>query len=181
VYYHVGSWDAFTGPGADGRPVCGIGNTSPVDSRSFSLRFPIGGDSVIFQAKKPSWSIPAGTQLPLVVQIGLNTPWNLQGIGDGQVIEWSLDRSTIQTFDAQFRAAGSMTVSFPSGSEPPWTIGLNGSTAISNAFGRCITDITARTETQQPAPAPSGPTQPFAPAPAQPPTQEPAQPAAPHP
>ncbi len=181
VYYHVGSWDAFTGPGADGRPVCGIGNTNPTDNSSFSLRFPVGGDSVVLQAKKPGWNIPAGTQLPLVVQIGLNTPWNLQGVGDGQVIEWSLDRTAIQTFDAQFRAAGSMTVSFPTGNEPPWTIGLNGSTAISNAFGRCITDVTARTEAQQPAPAPAGPTQPFGQAPAQPATQEPTQPTAPHP
>jgi hypothetical protein len=167
VYYHVGSWDAFTGPGTDGRPVCGIGNTNPVDNRSFSLRFPIGGDSVMFQAGKPGWDIPAGTQLPLVVQIGLNAPWNVQGVGNGHMIEWSLDRDAIQTFDAQFRAAGSMTVSFPSGNEPPWTIGLNGSTAISNAFGRCVTDLTQRAESQQSAPAPTGPTQPFG----QPPTQ----------
>ena len=143
VYYHTGSWDAFSGPGADGKPVCGIGSTNPVDNRSFSLRFAIGGDSVTFQAKKPNWNIPAGTQLPVVVQIGLDTPWNLQGTGNGQVVEWSLDRTAMQTFDAQFRRAGSMTVSFPSGNEPPWTVGLNGSTAISNAFGRCVTDLTA--------------------------------------
>ena len=60
-----------------------------------------------------------------------------------------------------------MTVSFPSGNEPPWTIGLNGSTAISNAFGRCVTDLTQRAGSQQSAPAPTGPTQPFG----QPPTQ----------
>ena len=39
VYYHAGSWDAFSGPGADGKTVCGIGSTNPVDNRSFSLRF----------------------------------------------------------------------------------------------------------------------------------------------
>ena len=150
VYYHAGSWDAFSGPGTDGKPVCGIGSTNPVDNRSFSLRFTIGGDSVMFQAKKPSWNIPAGTQLPVVVQIGLDTPWNMQGIGNGQVVEWTLDRAAMQTFDAQFRRAGSMTVSFPSGNEPPWTVGLNGSTAISNAFGRCVTDLTRRAAAQQP-------------------------------
>ena len=176
VYYHTGSWDAFSGPGADGKPVCGIGSTNPVDNRSFSMRFAIGGDSVAFQAKKPNWSIPAGAQLPVVVQIGLDTPWNLQGMGNGQVVEWSLDRIAVQTFDAQFRRAGSMTVSFPSGNEPPWTVGLNGSTAISNAFGRCVTDMSARASAQQPAPVPSGPTQPYGQAPTQPITQEPTQP-----
>lgn len=177
VYYHIGSWDAFSGPGTDGKMVCGIGSTNPVDNHSLSLRFAIGGDSVLFQAKKPNWSIPASTQLPVVMQIGLDTPWNLQGVGNGQVVEWSLDRTTMQTFDAQFRRAGSMTVSFPVGNEPPWTIGLNGSTAISNAFGRCVTLLTQRTAEQPSAPAPSGPTQPFGQAPAQ--QQEPTQPTPP--
>jgi hypothetical protein len=175
VYYHVGSWDAFSGVGTDGRPVCGVGTTNPADSRSFSLRFAIGGDGVMFQAKKPGWNVPAGTQLPAVMQIGLDAPWNVQGVGNGEVVEWTLDREAVQTFDAQFRRAGSMTLSFPSGNEPPWTVALNGSTAISNAFGRCVTDLTQRTEAQRsaPAPVPAGPTQPFG--------QSPPQPAAPHP
>ena len=113
VYYRAGGWDAFSGPGDNGKPVCGVGTTNPADNRSFSLRFQIGGDTVTFQAKKPTWNIPAGTQLPVVLQIGLDTPWNLQGVGNGQVVEWSLDRDAMQTFDAQFRRANSMTVTFP--------------------------------------------------------------------
>jgi hypothetical protein len=62
TYFHVGSWDAFSGPGADGRPLCGVGSTNPTDNRSFSLRFAVGGDSVLFQVKKPNWNIPSGTQ-----------------------------------------------------------------------------------------------------------------------
>ncbi len=177
VYYHAGSWDAFSGPGSDGKLACGVGSTNPSDSRSFSMRYTIGGDSVLFQAKKPTWNIPSGTQLPVVVQIGLDTPWNFQGLGDGQVVEWSVDRTSMQSFDAQFRLASTMTVSFPSGSEPPWTVGLNGSTAISNAFGRCVTVLTQRTAAQQPASA--APTQPYgqtSQTPAQPATQEPTQP-----
>jgi hypothetical protein len=186
VYYHAGGWDAFSGQGDDGKPVCGVGITNPADNRSFSLRFQIGGDTMTFQAKKPTWNIPEGTRLPVVMQIGLETPWNLQGVGNGQVIEWALDRSTVETFDAQFRRANSMTLTYPSGNEAPWTIGLNGSTAISNAFGRCVTDMTQRA--QAPAqvatpPADQGPTQPFGQAagqtpiaPTQPVTQEPSQP-----
>jgi hypothetical protein len=171
VYYRAGGWDAFSGPGDNGKPVCGIGTTNPADNRSFSLRSQIGGDTVTFQAKKPTWNVPAGIMLPVVLQIGLDTPWNMQGVGNGQVVEWSLDRNTIQTFDLQFRRAGSMTVTFPSGSEPPWTVTLNGSTAISNAFGRCITDLTQREAPQTPpsaTPAGPGPTQPFGEAPTQP-------------
>ena len=123
VYYHAGSWDAFSGPGADGKPVCGVGSTNPADNRSFSLRFKIGGDTVTFQAKKPSWNIPPDTQMPVVMQLGLDAPWNMQGIGNGQDVEWTIDSAAMQTFDAQFRRASSMTLSFPTGNEPPWTIG----------------------------------------------------------
>jgi hypothetical protein len=137
------------------------------DSRSLSLRFSIGGDSVLFQAKKPNWNIPSGTPIPVVLQIGLDAPWNFQASGNGQVVEWPLDRSSMQSFDAQFRRAASMTVSFPSGNEPPWKMALNGSTAISNAFGRCVTDLAQRTAPQ------AAPSQPFSQSPTQPFAQEP--------
>jgi len=158
VYYHVGSWDAFSGPGDDGKPVCGVGATNPTDHRSLSIRFSVGGDTTLFQAKKPTWNIPQGTQVTAVMQLGLDAPWTLQAVGNGQIVEWSLDRDAIELFDTQFRRGSSMTLSFPQGNEPPWTIGLNGSTAISNAFGRCVTDMMRRA---QQAAAPAAPTQPF--------------------
>jgi hypothetical protein len=183
VYYHAGGWDAFSGPDDNGKPVCGIGTTNPADQRSFSLRFEIGGDIVNFRARRPTWNIPAGTLLSVVMQIGLDTPWNMQGVGNGQTVEWAVYRSTMQTFDAQFRRAGSMSLTFPSGNEPPWTVTLAGSTAISNAFGRCVTDLAKRAPGAAPEPAaPSGQaaTQPFGEAPAQQPAPgSPSQPSAP--
>jgi hypothetical protein len=158
VYYHVGSWDAFTGTADDGKPVCGIGSTNPVDSRSLSIRLEIGNDTLQFQARKPTWKIPADTPIPVVVQIGFEPPWNMRGTGDGQMVQWMLDSDSMRTFDVQFRRASSMTLNFPAGSEPPWTVGLNGSTAVSNAFGRCVRDLAQPKQTQ---PAPAGPTQPF--------------------
>ena len=177
VYYHTGSWDAFTGTAANGKLVCGIGSTNPTDNRSISMRFEIDGDTVQFHAKKPTWNIPPNTPISVVLQIGLESPWSMQGIGNGQMVEWTLERTSMPIFDAQFRRAGSMTLSFPSGNEPPWTVGLNGSTAISNAFGRCVTDLTRRSSTQS---APPGPTQPFGqvqPDATEPAPQPPAQPA----
>jgi len=160
VYYHVGSWDAFSGPGDDAKPVCGIGSTNPTDGHSLSLRLQIGGDNVVFQAKKPTWNIPNGTQVSVVLQVGLNTPWTLQAVGNGSIVEWSLDRNAMQTFDAQFRRGSWLNLSFPAGSEPPWMVRLNGSTAISNAFGRCVADLTQRAGVQGGATS-QGPTQPY--------------------
>lgn len=50
VYYRAGSWSAFSGSAADGKPVCGIGATNPADNRSFSLRFSVGDAVVNFEA-----------------------------------------------------------------------------------------------------------------------------------
>jgi hypothetical protein len=178
TYYHVGSWDAFSGQDPDGKMVCGVGTTYPVDNRTVSIRFVIGGESVLFEVKKPSWNIPAETRLPVVLQVGLNVPWTEQAEGNGQTISWTIDRVTMQAFDQQFRGANSMTVSFPAGNEPSWTISLTGSMAISNAFGRCVTDLTAQQGGSPAASAPAAPTQPFGQAPTQPftPAQAPAAP-----
>ncbi len=185
VYYHAGGWDAFDGPGDNGQPVCGIGSRNPADGRTFSLRFQIGGDVLTFIAAKPGWTIPDGTQIPVVVQIGLQQPWTEQAVGKGERVQWTMASADAPTFDAQFRAASSLTVSFPSGNERPWVISLSGSTAASNAMGRCVTDLTQRaTAATQPAatPAPANrsATQPFGaepdaqgtPAPSQPVTQD---------
>ncbi|MGA8197302.1 MAG: hypothetical protein WB902_28525 [Acetobacteraceae bacterium] len=179
VYYRAHGWDAFSGPDENGNSVCGIGMTNAADKRSFSIRFQIGSDIVTFRAKKASWNIPSGTLLPVILQIGLDTPWNMQGVRNGQIAEWSLDRNTIQTFDTQFRHARTLTLTFPSGSEPPWTIALRGSTAISNAFGRCITVLTQREANgarQSSVPTGQETTQPFGRATAQQPDLAPSQP-----
>jgi hypothetical protein len=165
TYYHVGAWDAFSGRGDTGGPVCGVGTTNPSDSRRFSLRFDIGGQVTTLSASKPDWTVPDNTHVTVVMQVGLNTPWTAQGTGHDHSIEWTLDAAAMQIFDRQFRGASSMTLTFPDGNEPPWSLSLTGSTAISDTFGRCIRDLTRQVQASPPpantAPAPRAATQPF--------------------
>jgi hypothetical protein len=166
TYYHVGAWDAFSGRSDSGGAVCGVGTTNRTEQRSLSIRFDIGGSETMFAASKPDWSIPQDTRVTVVMQIGLDTPWTQQASGNGHSINWALDRNAMQVFDRQFRGAASMTVTFPEGNEPPWTLSLAGSTAISDTFARCVRDLTRQVRATQPraddAP-PQGPTQPFSP------------------
>jgi hypothetical protein len=196
TYYHAGSWHAFSGTDAENQIVCGIGTENSADGRSLDLTFVIGGDALFFQASKPNWSIPDGTQVPVTMQIGSGQPWNEQATGHGTSLAWSMTRDDTSAFRQAFRQAETMTLSFPSGNEPPWTVSLRGSTGADNTFARCIRDLTQRQQAQQPA-APTQPfgqgaatggaptggaTQPFAPgttAPTQPPgQQQPTQPPA---
>jgi hypothetical protein len=166
TYYHAGVWDAFSGRNEKGGAVCGIGNTNPTDNRRVSIRFDIGGTDTIITATKPDWAIPDGTQIRVVMQIGLNTPWTEQGNGHNHSVSWILDRSAMQPFDQQFASASSMTLTFPDGNEPPWNASLNGSSAITATFARCINDLTSQVQAAKAAgaaapPPAQGATQPF--------------------
>jgi hypothetical protein len=178
TYYRVGVWDAFSGRNDSGGAVCGVGNTSPADNRRLSLRFDIGGTDTVFEASKPGWTIPENTRVTVVMQVGLNTPATEQATGHGQTIGWTEDPGAMQAFDRQFRDSSSLTLTFPDGNEPPWTISLAGSSAISDAFGRCISDLTQqvaaarRNGVASPPPA-AAPTQPFTPPEGAPPADAP--------
>jgi hypothetical protein len=160
IYYHAGNWDAFEATAPNGQPLCGIGSHNVADGSTLSLRSQPGTGDVLFITSKPGWQIPAGTKLPVVMQIGLAQPWTEQATGSGDSVQWTLDGNTMQTFYAQFSGASSMTVTFPSGTEPPWVMGLAGSSAITNAMARCVADVQQRAAA--PTPAPQTATQPFA-------------------
>jgi len=168
TYYRSGTWDAFSGRNDKGGAVCGVANTNPSDNRRMSIRFDIGASNTVLSASKPDWAIPDGTKITVVMQVGLNTPWTRSATGHGHDIDWVLDPAAMQSFDQQFRSASSMTLTFPDGNEPPWTVPLIGSSAISATFGRCITDLTRQVQAAQAAGATKpaatqtpGATQPF--------------------
>lgn len=163
TYYHAGVWDAFSGRGDNGEAVCGAGTTNPNDGRAFSLRWQIGGTQLLFRANKPSWQIADGTPITVVMQIGTNVPWTSQATGRGTTVSWTFNSDMIEQFDQQFRRGTTLTVSFPSGNEPPWALSLAGSTTISNTFGRCVTDLSRQANLAPPQPV-------------QPADQQPAQP-----
>jgi hypothetical protein len=178
VYYHVGSWHAFTDKDAQGTAVCGIGTQNPADGRKLSLTYTVGGTDLTLQADKPNWNIPEGTSLEVDMQIDQDQSWQAQGVGHGTNVQWVIGAASIREFDTEFRNGGALTVTFPSGNEQPWTLALNGSTMASATLWRCVQDLGDRahvTSMGPNAPASSqpygqAPTQPYAPQPGQ--TQE---------
>lgn len=173
TYYHAGAWDAFSGRNEKGGATCGVGSTMAPDERRLTIQIDIGDTDTAFSVSKAGWSIPDNTRVVVVIQIGLDTPWTQRGTGHDNAVDWTLDPGSMQTFDQQFRAASSMTLTFPDGTEPPWTISLAGSTAISETFGRCVQDLTRQVRAVQPRqntpPTANSATQPFSASTATPP------------
>lgn len=168
TYYHSGDWRAFSGADEQNRLVCGMATGNPTDGRSLEIREVIGTPQLQFVASKPTWQIPPGTSIPVVMQESGVVPWTLEAKGQGHTMTWALPQTDANLFEGAFRGGSQMTISFPSGNEPPWQVSLTGSNAVDNTFRRCVQDYTARAAaTAQPA-APSQPfgnptTQPFAP------------------
>jgi hypothetical protein len=180
VYYRAGAWHAFTDKDDQGAAVCGIATENQADGRNLTLTYTIGGSDLTFTAAKPSWNIPDGTILEADMQIDRNEPWQAQGEGHGTTVGWVVSASEIRNFDTQFRNGTTLTLTFPSGNEPPWSLSLRGSTAASATLWRCVQDLTDRAKRATPAsnapasnapasnapatqPAGQAPTQPFAP------------------
>jgi len=186
VYYHAGAWHAFTDKDDQGAAICGIATENPTDGRNLTLTYTIGGSDLTFTADKPSWTIPDNTILEVDMQIDRNQSWQAQASGHGTEMQWVVSASEIRTFDTQFRNGTALTVTFPSGNEPQWSLSLRGSTAASATLWRCVQDLTDRAKANAPntpsasapssnAPSSSAPTsntapatQPFGQAPTQP-------------
>jgi hypothetical protein len=166
VYYHSGNWDAFSGRSGNAA-VCGFGTSNASDGRALAVRMDVPGTTVTFTASKPGWSIPDGTHIRVVMQIGLDTPVTEAAVGKDASVTWTMGAAALAGFQARFGAASSMTLTFPDGNEPPWRLSLNGSSAVTGTFNRCVADLTQQMKSaasagSSPAAVPSGQaTQPF--------------------
>ncbi len=179
IYYREGSWHAFTDKDAQGKAICGIGTQNQADGRALTLTYTIGGTDLMLHATKPGWTVPDGTALNVSLQIDSNPALTAGAVGHGATVEWAIGAAAIVSFDAQFRAGSTMTVSFPSGNEAPWTLSLIGSTAASGTLWRCVHDLNDGAGPPNSAASAPVSTQPFGQAPTQPFTPAPPQPQAP--
>ena len=132
--------------------MCGIGTENSTDGRTLSMTYTIGGSDLSVQAEKPAWNIPDNTMLQANMLIDGGQPWQAQAVGHGTTVEWVIGAASIRSFDTEFRNGHTMTVSFPSGNEAPWTLSLAGSTAASGTLWRCVQDLSDRAHVEQPGP-----------------------------
>ena len=159
--YRAGCGQVVTGTGDDNRAFCEIASGGAGGRQILILS--IAGDPLLnLQMVKPSWAIPPGTPIDVAVTIDGN-PWQVHTTGAGTLIGIAIPPQNQPSFEQAFRGGQVMTISFPGGSEQPWTGSLSASNAVYSAFNACRNGISG-----QPFGGPTAtPTvsQPFAPAP----------------
>jgi len=173
--YHTGTyghWTTFEGTGDRGGYVCGAAIFG--SDRGLLLKAQEG--TVYLQIFKDGWRIPVDQDVDVNVQVDRAPPMSFVGLG----IEFPTGNNAIhveippgavweasgRNLEMEFRklmAQGrEMHISFPHGTEPPWSASLTGSARALATFGRCEERL-AKRSTQ-----PFGAKSPIGPAPAQP-------------
>jgi hypothetical protein len=140
----VGAWQAFGGKTAGGRPVCGVSQSA--GDRYFGLKFYAGDSTFTVQLGAKSWRLENGAKQKLQMVLDGNRPWTATGtgmhFGDGDAgLEFTINRSEIDQFAAEFRTSGSLRVQFTGWDAPEWSLSLAGSNAITDAFLQCIVGL----------------------------------------
>jgi uncharacterized cupin superfamily protein len=68
AYYRAGHWRAFSGTDEQDHLLCGMATSNARDGRTLEIRAVIGDPGLAFLASKPTWEIPPGTKIPVVMQ-----------------------------------------------------------------------------------------------------------------
>lgn len=164
----AGLWSAYAASADDQRAACGISTTGP-DGRRLAIEQSSGDTGLDVILDKTSWAIPDNTAIEIVVQVdnGAGVPLHATGSGTRVLAHMAFDASV--GFMQGIRHGRQVRIFFPSGNEPPWTGGLQGSSAAINGFNDCRGNFPPASATQpfrpEATPTPASPTQPFGSAP----------------
>jgi hypothetical protein len=151
----VAWWAAHSGFNQDGRHVCALGTEATnVRGGQFVVEHLADSPHVNVRMVKPSWAIPQGTKATVGFAFGYGAPQNVPVIGAGTELRAEFTSQGALAFLAGFRSTNSLTISFNSGNEMPWTLTGAGEGVVEPNFLSCI-------RSQVPAKPAPPPTQPF--------------------
>jgi hypothetical protein len=135
-----GTWEAFGGNTTKGGGICGM--SQDVNHKYFGLKLFAGDSTFTIQVGGKIWLAENGRKQNVVMVLDGNRPWRATATGmhfnDGDAgLEFTINRDELAEFNRQFRDAGQLRLQFPGTMAADWLVDLTGTTAVSDAFGRC--------------------------------------------
>ena len=137
----VGFWEAFGGDLNDGSLVCGVGTTFK-DGRSFSIKHFDQNDHFEVVAASPSWKVPTNVNVTVAYQIDNGTIFRAKvgkDVNSDHSIFWFINSETASQFEKEFRNGSVLRIEF-SGNDNGWSVSLDGSDTIMDAFAKCLSE-----------------------------------------
>ncbi len=171
-----GYWTAWQGPASDrAANTCAIMIYYPTTGASVGIVTSSDDQRLRVVASKNGWNIPAGTVTSLAIQVDGNPAWTQPNlaVGNKDVVMESIALVATRQFVHEITSGTNLRLAF-GGTEPLWTVTLNGTAGIWPQFMNCAQmvapAVVASLNPTQPFAA-QGPSQPFSPAPPAPPSQ----------
>ena len=170
---NAGYWTAWYSPAnSDGKAMCGMGSTIDYANGAkgmFMVKY--SGERIFVHVYKSSWSIPAGTSIPVWLKFDRDEPLTTTAAGNpgenvGSYVEFTIKPDFTKGFLELFANASTMSVGFQQGSEKPWAVNMRGSREVADAFSKCVVTLTPNST--QPYGNSASPSQPYGNAPAKP-------------
>lgn len=145
-------WKTYTARTSKGQALCGIG-TAFENGRQLYIKWFEGTDNLVVQIFKAGWAIPPDVSSPVIFRLDRTEPWSVRTVRLGRVtdfLEFPIGNDKVRLFTHDFTVSRTMAIQFPGGSEPSWTVDLEGNSAAIDALVRCIQDVAGPNDTMQP-------------------------------
>lgn len=132
----AGLWASYSGTSEDSHALCSLATTGAEGRRITVLQY-AGQTGIDLRLEKDSWIIPGSTPIDLAVQFDSEPPIQARATGSGKTLSVRMDFPQSVPFMRALRRDTQIRITFPSGSELPWTGGLSGSSRAIDAFNQC--------------------------------------------
>ena len=150
-YGDFGVWSVGRTTSLDGIPSCFM-QTTWTDGRILTIHaFSSDLSYIQFDLFKPTWDIPVGTSVPVVMTLGSYPSSTMNGSGRDKTVSFGLGAKYIGQLRDEMIHTDAGSFSFPGGTEQSWLLQPDGAAQAMPAFGRCVSAM--------PTPPPA--TQPF--------------------
>ena len=137
----AGFWKAFGGTSESGVALCGISTSGK--GLFFSLKVYKGDEDMTVQLGSSNWTVKDGAKQKLTMRFDRESPWNATATGfhfsDGDAgLEFVVKLKNLETFIIEFAKSQKLRIVFDGSNADSWNADLTGTTAVTSAFGDCI-------------------------------------------
>ncbi|MFC3124321.1 hypothetical protein ACFOD4_04545 [Pseudoroseomonas globiformis] len=111
---------------------------SSVGDRSLMIRKTEGEQAYAFIVTNPKWRLPEGQKVAVGLEVG---EWKFESkstAGSRTAVISYTPQADSMFIIAMIAKESNLTLRFPEGTEPPWTISLRGSSVAATKFYECI-------------------------------------------
>jgi hypothetical protein len=133
-----GYWRVQQGVNDHGVNVCMMSTNVPALGETFAVMVNAADQDLDVGVEKNTWKIPTGADVRLMLKIDGGQEWRTTKANTyaSDVLYTTINPSAARQFVHEF-TSGSMLRVFFTGNEQPWTLSLNGTTGVWDAFMNC--------------------------------------------